>query len=141
MNVVTRPSSRTHTIIAAAAVAWNVLGLVLFLMQVTMSAEQVAALAPPDRAMYEATPAWVLGAFGVAVVAGVVGSVGLFARQRWAVTAFAVSLLAIVVQVAGTFATTPAWQTYGPAGLIMPLVLTTIAVLLLRYAQRGLPGW
>ena len=83
MNVVTRPSSRTHTIIAVAAVAWNVLGLVLFLMQVTMSAEQVAALAPPDRAMYEATPAWVLGAFGVAVVAGVVGSVGLFARQRW----------------------------------------------------------
>ena len=138
MNVVTRPSSRTHTIIAAAAVAWNVLGLVLFLMQVTMSAEQVATLAPPDRTMYEATPAWVLGAFGVAVVAGVVGSVGLFARQRWAVTAFAVSLLAIVVQVAGTFATTPAWQTYGPAGLIMPLVLTTIAVLLLRYAQRAL---
>ena len=49
MNVVTRPSSRTHTIIAAAAVAWNVLGLVLFLMQVTMSAEQVAALAPHVR--------------------------------------------------------------------------------------------
>ena len=132
MNVVTRPSSRTHTIIAAAAVAWNVLGLVLFLMQVTMSAEQVAALAPPDRAMYEATPK------APSTHAGVVGSVGLFARQRWAVTAFAVSLLAIVVQVAGTFATTPAWQTYGPAGLIMPLVLTTIAVLLLRYAQRAL---
>jgi hypothetical protein len=136
MTVVTRPRSRAHTVIAVAALAWNLLGLALFLMQLSMSDAQVAALAPPDRAMYEATPAWVLGAFGVAVVAGVVGSVGLITRQRWAVAALAASLLAILVQVAGTFATTPAWQTYGPAGLIMPLVLTTIAVLLLRYAQR-----
>jgi hypothetical protein len=136
MNVVTRPRPRAHTIVAVLALAWNLLGSVLFLMQITMSAERVAALAPPDRAMYDATPPWVLAAFGCAVIAGVVGSVGLFARRRWSVTAFWVSLLALLIQIAGTFAATPAWQTYGAAGVVMPLVLTTIAILLLRYAQR-----
>ena len=136
MNVLTRPRSRVHTLIALAALAWNLLGLVLFVLQITMSGDRVAALAPADRAMYDATPAWVLGCFGIAVATGVVGSVGLLLRQKWSIPAFAVSLMAILLQVAGTFAMTPAWQTYGGAGLIMPLILLTIAFALLKYAQR-----
>ena len=136
MNVLTRPRSRVHTLIAAAALAWNLLGLVLFVLQITMSADRVAALAPADRAMYDATPGWVLAFFGIAVVTGVIGSIGLLLRQRWSIPAFAVSLMAIMLQIAGTFTMTPAWETYGGAGLIMPIVLATIAFALLKYAQR-----
>lgn len=124
-----------HKWIGGAAVAWNALGLLMFVMRVTMSDAQVAALPPADRAMVEGTPAWVLLAFGVAVVAGVVGSVGLLLRRTWAAPALLASLVALVVQVAGTFLATPAWQAYGAPGLVMPAVLVTIAVLLLRYAR------
>ena len=137
MTAVTDPRSRTHTLIAGAALAWNLLGLVMFVLRATMTMAQVAALSPADRAVHEGTPAWVLVAFGVAVVAGVTGSVGLLTRQRWAVPAFALSLAALLLQVVGTFAVTPAWQAYGAAGLIMPIMLVVVAVLLLRYSRRA----
>ncbi len=128
--------SITFWLIAGTALAWNLLGVFMFLLRVTMSATQVARLSPEDQAMHAATPGWVLSAFGVAVVAGVAGSVGLLMRRSWAVPAFGVSLAALLLQVAGTFTVTPAWQAYGPPGLVMPAVLVLVAALLLRYARR-----
>lgn len=128
---------RAHTWIAVAALLWNLIGLLMFVLRVTISPAQVAALTPADRSVYDATPGWLLVVFGVAVITGVAGSVGLLMRQRWAVTAFAVSLAAVVVQMLATYAVTPAWTAYGAAGLAMPLVLVGIAVLLLRYARRA----
>lgn len=130
------PASRTHSVIAVAALLWNLLGLALFVMRVTMTPAQAAALSPGDRAMVDGTPGWVLVAFGVAVATGVLGSIGLLLRARWSAAAFAVSLAALLVQEIGTFAATPAWATYGAAGLIMPAVLLVIAVALWRYAAR-----
>ena len=131
------PARRTtHTVIAVAALLWNLLGLALFVHRVTMSAATIAALPPADRAMVEGTPGWVLVAFGVAVITGVLGSIGLFLRAGWTATAFAVSLGALLAQVVGTFAATLAWAAYGAAGLLMPAILLIIAVALWRYAQR-----
>lgn len=126
----------SHIVIASAALLWNLVGLALFVQRITMSAAAVSALPPADRAVVDATPAWVLVAFGLAVITGVVGSVGLFLRARWTATAFALSLGALVVQVAGTFAATPAWAAYGAAGLVLPAILLVIAVALWRYAER-----
>ena len=136
MTVGTRPPSRAHTVIAVAALAWNLVGLMMFVLRVAMQPAQVAALSPADRSVYHATPPWVLAAFGVAVLAGVAGSLGLLARRRWAVPAFAVSLVALLLQVAGTYVVTPAWSAYGAAGLGMPIVLIVVGVLLLRQARR-----
>ena len=98
------PVRRTSdTVIAVAALLWNLLGLGLFVHRVTMSAAAVAALPAADRAMVEGTPGWVLVAFGIAVVTGVIGSIGLFLRAGWTASAFAVSLGALLVQVVGTF--------------------------------------
>lgn len=135
MPVTTEPR-RAHAWIAGAALLWNLIGLSAFVMQLLMTPEQVAALSPGDRAVHEATPSWLMVAFGLAVVAGVLGSVGLLLRRRWAVPCFAVSLAALVVQVAGAYLVTPLWQASGIGGAIMPAVLLVIAVLLLRYARR-----
>jgi hypothetical protein len=107
-----------------------------FVMQVSMSPEQVAALPAADRAVHDATPAWLTAAFALAVGGGVLGSIGLLLRQRWAVAAFAVSLLALVVQIAGGYLVTPVWQASGAAGAAMPALLLTIGVVLLWYARR-----
>ena len=130
-----RPAS--HLWIAIAALVWNLLGLMAFVMQVFMSPEQVAALPPADRAVYVATPSWLTAAFALAVGGGVVGSIGLLLRQRWAVTAFAVSLAALVVQIAGAYLTTPVWQASGPTGAVMPVLLLAIGTFLLRHARRA----
>ena len=130
------PNPRTHMWIALAALAWNLLGLMAFVMQVSMSAEQVAALPAADRAVHDATPSWLTIAFALAVGGGVLGSIGLLLRQRWAITAFAVSLAALVVQIGGGYLVTPMWQASGAPGAAFPAVLLAIAVALLSYARR-----
>ena len=127
---------RTHLWIAGAALLWNLLGLLAFAMQVSMSPEQVAALPAADRAVHDATPAWLTMAFAIAVGGGVLGSIGLLLRQRWAAAAFAVSLLALVGQIVGGYLVTPAWQASGAAGAAMAALLLVIAVALLWYARR-----
>ena len=130
------PSSRAHLWIALAALVWNLLGLMAFVMQVSMTPEQVAALPAADRAVHDATPSWLTVAFALAVGGGVLGSIGLLLRQRWAVAAFTVSLAALVVQIVGGYLVTPMWQASGAAGAAFPAVLLAIAVALLAYSRR-----
>ena len=137
MHVATTPRPKAHGLIAGAALAWNLIGLLMFVLRVFMTPAQVAALPPLDRTVYEATPAWLIVVFGIAVATGVLGSIGLLLRQRWAVPCLAVSLLAVLVQFGGLYLVTPLWQASGPAGAVMPLLLVTIGVLLLRYARNA----
>ena len=132
--VETRP--RAHALIASAALIWNLIGLALFVMQARMSPADVAALPPPDRAVFEATPGWLLALFGIAVVTGVLASLALLLGLRWAAPVFAVSLGAVVLQTIGAFLVTPNWQSYGAVSLILPIVLITIGAALYRYAVR-----
>ena len=136
MTATTAPRPRTHALIAGAALVWNLIGLAMFVAQVRMTPADLAALPPPDRSVFEATPVWLLAVFGVAVVTGVAGSAGLLLGQRWAAPVLGVSLLAVVVQVAASLAVTPAWAAYGAGGLVLPVLLIAIAAALYRYAQR-----
>lgn len=126
--------------VAILALLWNLLGLAMFVMQVTMDEARLATLPEVDRRIFLATPAWLNAMFGIGVIGGVLGALGLLLRRRWAVPLFAVSLLAVVLQMAGAYALTPAWQAYGPAGLAMPVLVLVIAAGLWVYAGRCRAG-
>lgn len=136
MEMPTTSRPRRHAVIASAALVWNLIGLLMLVLQVSMRPEQIAALPAPERAVYQAIPWWLTTAFMVAVGTGVLGSIGLLLRKPWAVPNFAVSIVALLVQGGGTYLATPAWQASGPAGTVMPVLLVTIAILLLQYARR-----
>lgn len=136
------PRRWTFWVIAFVALVWNLIGLAMFVVQVRLTPEMVAAMPAAQQQVHAATPAWINIAFGVAVVFGVLGSLALLLRKRLASPLFLVSLLAIVVQVVGIFVATPAWQAYGPAGLAMPLMLVVIAAYLYWYANKAAAkGW
>ncbi len=129
-------------VIAVAALLWNLLGTVMFVQQVIMTPEALAALPEAERAMREAAPGWINIAFGVAVFGGVLGAIGLLLKSRWAVLMFGLSLVGLVVQLASVYALTPAWQATGPAGVAMPIVLVLIAIFLWWYARKAAArGW
>ncbi|WP_368566259.1 hypothetical protein [Pseudoxanthomonas sp. UTMC 1351] len=135
-----RPKS--FWVIAIVALLWNLLGVAMFLMQVTASPEIVAAMPAKQRQVYEATPAWLNIAFAIAVFGGVLGALGLLLKKRWAVTFFLISLLALLAQIVGAYAATPVWEAYGLAGLAMPVLLVVIALLLWVYARKAtIRGW
>lgn len=135
-----RPTS--FWVIAIAALAWNLLGLAMFYLQVNMSPEQLAAMPAEQRQVYEGTPGWLNIAFGIAVVSGALGAIGLLMKKKWAVALFLISLIAVVVQMVGAYVATPAWAVYGATGLIMPVIVLVIALLLWRYSGKAAArGW
>ncbi len=135
-----RPKS--FWIIAIAALLWNLIGTAMFYLQVSMTPEQIAALPASQREVCEATPAWLYGLFGIAVIGGVLGSLGLLLKKKWAVALFLISLLAVVAQTIATFVVTPAWSAFGAAGLVMPAIVLVIAVVLWRYSRKAAArGW
>jgi hypothetical protein len=140
VNSAVRPKS--FWVVAVLALLWNLLGVAMFALQMMMTPEALAAMPAEQRQVYEATPSWLNIAFAAAVFGGVLGALGLLLKKRWAVPFFALSLIGLLVQVIATFVVTPAWQAYGLAGLVMPVLLIVIALLLLGYSRKAAArGW
>ena len=129
-------------IVAIAAVVWNILGVMAYYMDVTMSAEAIAALPEAQQALYAARPAWVTGAFAVAVFAGLAGSILLALRKNLAVTIFVISLAAVITQMSYVFAFSNSIDVMGAGSAAMPALITAIAAALVWFSMHAKnKGW
>lgn len=81
-----------------AALLFEMLGCFFYLVEVKMTATEIASLPLDQRAMLEARPSWFYAAFAVAVWVGLVGAIGLLLRKAWAVPLLLVSLLFAILQ-------------------------------------------
>lgn len=123
-------------VVGVLALLWNLVGVAAFIMQVAMPAEALQAMPAEQRAIHEATPAWLYVFYGLATFGGVLGSIGLLLRRRWAVPVYLVALVALVLQVVATYAVTPAWSVSGAASLAFPVLLVAIAIFLWLFSRR-----
>lgn len=95
-----------------------------------------------ERALRESRPAWATAAFAVAVFGGMIGCLLLLVRSRWASPVLVLSLLGVVVQMTHAFLVANSFQVYGPAGLIMPALVTTFSLILVWFARHArVRGW
>ncbi len=124
-------------IVSALALIWNVMGVTAFVMQVTMSAEDMAALPDAERILYEATPMWATIAFAVAVFGGAIGCLFLLLRKKWATSMLMASLAGIIVQMIHSFFISNSFEVFGPGSAIMPIMVLLIAILLIWLAQSA----
>ncbi|MDX1480788.1 MAG: hypothetical protein R3315_03875 [Woeseiaceae bacterium] len=133
---------KSFWIIGAAALAWNLVGVVVYLGQVTMTPETLASLPPEQQSLYVDIPAWATGANGLAVTAGTLGSVLLLLRSGWCVPVFLVSLAAVLVQMYHAFAMADLMSVMGPASALLPGLIIAIGVGLIWYARYAKEsGW
>lgn len=121
--------------VAVLAVVWNLMGVMAYVMHVTVSAQTLASMGEAERLLYETTPAWVIAAFAIAVFAGTAGSIALLLRQRWAIAAFALSLVGLFVQFGHTFFLSNAVEVLGAGIAAMPVLVTLIALLLFWFSR------
>ena len=129
-------------VVAVLALLWNLVGLFMFWQEMTLTPEAVAALPPAQQQVHAAMPQIAHVFFGIAVAAGVIGSVGLVLAKRWSVPLLLLSFLGIVAQMGTAFATTPVWPLMGMAGVLPPLFLILVGLLVWLFARMSARrGW
>ncbi len=85
-------------IAAVGALLFELLGSYMYYAQVTIDR---MSLPIDQRAMWDATPPWIVAAYAVAVWVGLTGAVLLLLRRKLAETFLLVSLVAVAVQFGG----------------------------------------
>ena len=122
-------------IVAALGIVWNLFGVYQYLMT-------VGVVAGADAAAVAAMPAWVTGAFAVAVFAGALGCLGLLMLKRWSKLLLVLSLLAVLAMDVWMFALSGLGGTMPPAEMGVTAAVVIIAVLLawLSYSADK-KGW
>lgn len=116
---------------------WNLMGVAAFTSSMTMSPEAIAALPEKDQAYIIATPLWANIAFGIAVIGGALGCVGLLLRKSWALPVLIISLVAVLLQMFEAFFLNTAVTNFSTSRLAMPLTVIIIAGALVWFANMA----
>lgn len=134
---------KSHTYISVAILLWMAVGVLMYMLDVMMSPEQIAALPAPQRELNEARPMWVTASYALATWLGLAGAVGLLMRKRWAEPLLLVSLVCVVLQFGAIVFLLGAVQKLGAAtALPLPVVIVVIGFAAWRYAARAkMRGW
>jgi hypothetical protein len=123
-----------YWLIAGASLLWNLLGCASFATEMFAQEAALESYTEAQKAWVRSIPSWIYAVYGVAVLTGVAGSVGLLMRQGWALPMFAISLPAILVQMIYTMLLAGGLQAMGPTSLILPALIIASAAALLCFS-------
>jgi len=124
-------------VVAAVLLVWNLLGVMAYIAQVTMSPEALAALPEAQRQIYETTPAWATAAFAIAVNGGALGCVLLLLKRNLAGLFLQLSLAGVLVQMFHSFFMSKSFEVFVAGDLVMPVLVIVIAIYLVMLAAKA----
>ena len=115
---------------------WNLIGIAAFFGQMTMDLDKLAQRDAYQAHLFATMPAWGWVAYGVAVWAGLIGTIALLARNRWAVALYWLSLIGIVLQFGRTFLMTDLIAVRGWTTGLFPGLIVAVAVYQIWFARK-----
>ena len=124
-------------VVAAVLLVWNILGVMAYIAQVTMTPEAITALPEAQRQLYETTPTWATAAFAIAVNGGALGCLLLLLKRNLAQLFLQLSLAGVLVQMFHSFFMSKSFEVFGPGELIMPIMVIVIAIYLVVLAAKA----
>lgn len=127
------------TWVGVIAVLWNVMGLAAIAYDSFATPEGLTAA---QQAIVAATPIWAKIASWVAVVTGVLGSIGLVMKRQWASALLTLSVVGVVGQYLWLVVLSQSGDAFGSSVVVFQTVVLAIALalmLLARHAARK--GW
>ena len=134
-----RPVAGWYMAGAVASLLFMGLGCVAYLMHVLANP---AALPLDQRAALDAEPAWVTGAYGLAVWTGLAGALLLVLKRRAAEWLLLVSLVAAFVWLAGLILVTRLREAMSANDLLVALGVTAITWTIYWFARHSrMRGW
>lgn len=124
---------------AIAVLLWEALGCFMYVSQVTTDP---ATLPLDQRAIWDAAPVWMIGAFALAVWVGLAGAVLLLMRKRLSVPVLLASLIAVVVQFSALVVVPQLRESISSDALTVPIVIIIAAYAIWQFAKLAARrGW
>ena len=80
------------------ALLWNLMGLLAWVLEFTVTPEIIAQMTEAQQAIYRASPEWLWLATGIAVIGGTLGCVGLIMKRTWSTLMLSLSMLGLIAQ-------------------------------------------
>jgi hypothetical protein len=134
-NVIGTPAPAWLRIVAALGLLWNLYGVYMYLMT-------VGVVGGGDADAAGAMPAWVTGAFAIAVFGGALGCIGLLLLKRWSKLLLLLSLLAVLAMDLWMFVLSGLGGTMPPAEMGVTACVVLVAILLVWLAYSAdKKGW
>lgn len=129
--------------VSVLALLWTLMGVASYLMQVYgAGAGLQPGMSEAQRTLDASMPAWVTGAFALAVFGGLLGSIGLLLRKRWARSLFILSLVAALAQFGWVLVVSDALALLGKQAAVFPIVILFVCVALVWFAHYAdKRGW
>ena len=138
----TKRMSTGLKVFAWLMVLWNGIGVAAFFSQLMMTPEMIAQLPEAQQAAYRDIPVWSYSAYALAVFGGLIGSILLALGKKLAFPVLVLSLAGVIVQQYYNFVVIDAISIMGWGIVVMPVIVTSIALLLVLISQRGVrAGW
>lgn len=125
----------SYYIIAGVFLLWNIIGLLFYYQQMTLTPEAIASMGPEIAAFMEATPVWANAGYAIAVNAGVVASILLLLRKSWAFHLYVLSFLGVLVQDLDAFVLRDVAGVFGNFAYYLPSVVIIICIAELWYTR------
>ena len=133
------PAPSWFPVAAIAAVLWEMIGCVMYLMQVSVDP---ASLPVDQRAMWDAAPTWMMAAYAVAVWVGLVGAIFLLRRHRLAEPLLLISLVAVIVQFSALLLVPQLRNLTTSDALFLPAMILVVSTVLYQFARTARrSGW
>ena len=123
--------------VSFVALAWNLMGVFAFISHVMLTPEDIAQMPLAEQALYTDIPSWATNAFGLAVFAGALGSLGLVLKKIWSKNMLIVSLVAVLVHDYHSLIMLDTIGVYGKTILVMPTLVIIISLALIWLSTKA----
>ena len=128
-------------IVSILLLVWNIMGIMNFISQATMSAEAIEALDANQKALQEHRPTWVMIAFGLAVFGGLGGCLALLLKKKVAIRLFIISLVGVAFQFGHGIATNSS-EVFTPSVLTITILIIVLAFFSIWFTNMSTKkGW
>jgi len=125
----------SYNVIAALFLVWNLIGLMFYYQQMTLTPEMLDGMDSGIADFIAATPVWANAGYAIAVNAGVLASMALLLRKSWAFPLFVLSFVGVLVQDLDAFVLRDVVAVWGSSAFYVPSVVIIIGLVELRYSR------
>jgi magnesium-transporting ATPase (P-type) len=133
-NFTPRPIAGWFMAAAVASLLFMGLGCISYLMHVLADPN---TLPLDQRAAFEAEPAWVTGAYAIAVWGGLAGAILLVMKRKLAETFLLVSLAAVLIWLGGLVLVTPLRESMSANDLLVAIVVSALTWTIYWFARHS----